>query len=74
MPKLRIAAGDTVMVLAGKDKGKRGKVKLVKASIGKLEVEGVALEADAQEPEGRHLGERAADADQQGHVCVPEMQ
>ena len=41
MPKLRLAAGDTVMVLAGKDKGKRGKVKLVKASVGKIEVEGV---------------------------------
>jgi large subunit ribosomal protein L24 len=41
MPKLRLAAGDTVVVLAGKDKGKRGKIKLVQASKGKLEVEGV---------------------------------
>jgi len=41
MSKLRLVAGDTVVVLAGKDKGKRGKIKLVKASIGKIEVEGV---------------------------------
>ena len=41
MPKLRLVAGDTVVVLAGKDKGKRGKIKLVKASIGQIEVEGV---------------------------------
>ena len=41
MSKLRLAAGDTVVVLAGKDKGKRGKIKLVRASIGKIEVEGV---------------------------------
>ena len=39
MPKLRLVAGDTVVVLAGKDKGKRGKIKLVKASIGQIEVE-----------------------------------
>ncbi len=38
--KLRLAAGDTVVVLSGKDKGKRGKVKLVTRS-GQAEVEGV---------------------------------
>ncbi len=36
-----IRKGDEVIVLAGKDKGKRGKIKLVKASAGKIEVEGV---------------------------------
>ena len=39
--KLRLAAGDTVMVLAGRDKGKRGKIKVVRSADGKVEVEGV---------------------------------
>jgi large subunit ribosomal protein L24 len=41
MAKMRLAAGDTVVVLAGKDKGKRGKIKLVQRGLGKIEVEGV---------------------------------
>ena len=39
--KMRIAAGDTVVVLNGRDKGKRGRVKLVRHSDRMLEVEGV---------------------------------
>ena len=39
--KLRLAAGDNVVVLSGKDKGKRGKIKLVFSRAGKAEVEGV---------------------------------
>ena len=38
---VRLAAGDTVVVLSGKDKGKRGKVKLVFRHAGKAEVEGI---------------------------------
>jgi large subunit ribosomal protein L24 len=38
--KLRLAAGDTVVVLAGKDKGKRGKIKVIDRR-GWAEVEGV---------------------------------
>ncbi|HLW37032.1 MAG TPA: 50S ribosomal protein L24 [Candidatus Eremiobacteraceae bacterium] len=41
MPHVRLAAGDTVIVLSGKDKGKRGKVKLVRRQSGMAEVEGV---------------------------------
>ncbi len=37
----RLAAGDTVMVLSGKYKGKRGKIKLVRRHEGVAEVEGV---------------------------------
>lgn len=40
MVKLRLAAGDTVVVLSGKDKGKRGKIKLITRK-GTVEVEGV---------------------------------
>ena len=39
--KTRLAAGDTVMVLSGKDKGKRGKIKLVRLASSAVEVEGV---------------------------------
>jgi large subunit ribosomal protein L24 len=39
--KTRLAAGDTVVVLSGRDKGKRGKVKLVRTGDQKIEVEGV---------------------------------
>jgi large subunit ribosomal protein L24 len=39
--KLRLAAGDNVVVLSGKDKGKRGKIKLVFSRTGKAEVEGI---------------------------------
>ncbi|HET9343044.1 MAG TPA: 50S ribosomal protein L24 [Candidatus Eremiobacteraceae bacterium] len=39
--KMRLAAGDTVVVLSGRDKGKRGRVKLVRHSDRTLEVEGV---------------------------------
>jgi large subunit ribosomal protein L24 len=38
--KLRLASGDTVVVLNGKDKGKRGKIKLITRD-GLAEVEGV---------------------------------
>ena len=40
MAKLRLAAGDTVVVLSGKDKGKRGKIKLVLSGARAAEVEG----------------------------------
>lgn len=39
--KMRLAAGDTVVVLNGRDKGKRGRVKLVSHGDRTVEVEGV---------------------------------
>ena len=39
--KMRLAAGDTVVVLNGRDKGKRGRVKLVRYGDRTVEVEGV---------------------------------
>jgi large subunit ribosomal protein L24 len=41
MPATMLAAGDTVMVLSGKYKGKRGKIKLLRRALGVAEVEGV---------------------------------
>ena len=41
MRQTRLAAGDTVVVLSGKYKGIRGKIKLVRRATGMAEVEGV---------------------------------
>jgi len=41
MKKLRIKAGDTVKVIAGKDKGKTGKVVQVFPDLNRVVVEGV---------------------------------
>ncbi|HXW77326.1 MAG TPA: 50S ribosomal protein L24 [Candidatus Eremiobacteraceae bacterium] len=41
--KMRLAAGDVVVVLSGKDKGKRGKIKLVRHGDREVEVEGVGV-------------------------------
>lgn len=41
MKKLRIKAGDTVKVIAGKDKGKTGKVVQVFPGLNRVVVEGV---------------------------------
>lgn len=41
MPKTHVRKGDTVIVLAGKDKGKRGKVQAVDPKNQKVTVEGV---------------------------------
>ncbi len=43
MNKLRIKKGDTVKVLSGKDKGKKGKVLEVFPKIGKAVVENVSM-------------------------------
>ena len=43
MSKLNIKTGDTVLVTAGKDNGKEGKVVAVDAKNGKVTVEGVNM-------------------------------
>ena len=43
MSMLKIKKGDTVKVIAGKDKGKEGKVTVAIPSKGKVIVEGVAM-------------------------------
>jgi large subunit ribosomal protein L24 len=42
-PKMHITKGDTVVVLSGDDKGKRGKVLKVLPKKGRVVVEGVAI-------------------------------
>ena len=48
--QLHVKAGDRVIVLSGKDKGKIGNIKKVYAKEGKVEVEGVNIITKAQKP------------------------
>jgi len=50
VPKWHIKAGDTIIVTAGKDKGKTGKVKRVLSKLGKLVIEGVNLVTKHKKP------------------------
>ena len=50
MAKMKIKKGDTVEVIAGKDKGKRGLVVRALPKVGKVVVEGVAVAKKAQRP------------------------
>lgn len=57
IPKLNIRKGDTVKVLSGDDKGKSGKVLMVKVQDRKAIIEGVNLvtkhrKPDAENPNG----------------------
>jgi len=48
-----IKKGDTVLVLAGKDEGKRGKVIQALPKLGKVVVDGVNIVTRHQKPRGR---------------------
>ena len=48
--KMRLRVGDTVRVLAGKDKGKEGKITQVMPSEGKVVVEGINIVIKHQKP------------------------
>lgn len=60
MPSWKIRAGDLVLIIAGKDKGKTGKVRKVLAKLGQLVVEGVNLvtkhkKATSDQEEGQRI-------------------
>ena len=63
MPKMKIRKGDTVEVLTGKDKGKRGEVLRALPEDNKVVVEGVAMVK-------RHMKPNAAN--QQGGIVEHE--
>ena len=48
--KLRLRVGDTVRVIAGKDKGKEGKITQVLPSEGKVVIEGLNIVIKHQKP------------------------
>lgn len=51
-PKLHIRKGDTVQVIAGKDKGKVGKVTDVLQKVGQVLIEGVNIKTKHVKPRG----------------------
>lgn len=55
MSKLHIKTGDTVMVLSGRDRGKKGKVLAAMPKEGKVIVEGVSMASRHTKP--RRQGE-----------------
>ena len=75
MSKMHIKKGDTVVVLSGKDKGKKGKVLAVFPKTSKAIVEGVNVASKHQKPrrQGEEGGiikqEIAINACKLMHVC-----
>lgn len=75
MAKMHIKSGDEVIVISGKDKGKKGKVLSVFPEKGKAIVEGVAIATRhtkprrAGEPGGIIKQEAAVDASNLMNIC-----
>jgi large subunit ribosomal protein L24 len=67
--KLRLKKGDEVIVLAGKDKGKRGKIIQTMPKEGKVIVDGVNVVTRHRKP--RSLSGRAMVRQQLGEMQVP---
>lgn len=67
--KMRLRKGDEVIVLSGKDKGKRGKVQQTVPEQGKVIVEGVNMVTRHQKPRGQ--SSRAMVKQQLGEVQMP---
>jgi large subunit ribosomal protein L24 len=71
MPGLDIRKDDMVRVMAGKDRGKEGRVVRVIPSQGRIMVDGVALAKKHQRAAGRASG--SSQAIQQGGIIDVEM-
>ena len=54
--KIKLKKGDEVIVTAGKDKGKTGKITLVKPKVGKAIVAGINKVKKHQKPDGNQAG------------------
>ena len=67
--KMRMKKGDEVIVLAGKDKGKRGKVIQTLPDVGKVIVDGVNVVTRHQKP--RTASSRAVVKQQLGEMMIP---
>jgi large subunit ribosomal protein L24 len=71
MPGVDIRKDDTVRVMAGKDRGKEGRVVRVLPREGRIMVDGVALAKKHQRAAGRASG--SSQAIQQGGIIDVEM-
>lgn len=74
MAEMNVRKGDNVMVIAGKDKGKAGKVLAVKPDTGRIYVEGVNIVSKSKKPRnaqdkgGILKQEGAIDAQRHAHL------
>lgn len=71
MAKMHIKSGDEVIVISGKDKGKKGKVLSVFPESGKAIVEGVAIATRHQKP--RRAGETGGIVKQEAAVDASNL-
>ena len=75
MAEMNVRKGDNVMVIAGKDKGKAGKVLAVRPATGRVYVEGVNIVSKSKKPRnaqdkgGILKQEGAIDASNVMHIC-----
>ena len=70
--KLHVKTGDTVMVLSGKDKGKKGKVLSVNPTDKKVIVEGVSVATRHKKP--RRQGETGGIVKQETPIYASKVQ
>ncbi len=70
--KLHVKTGDTVMVLSGKDKGKKGKVLSVNPTDKKVIVEGVSVATRHKKP--RKQGETGGIVKQETPIYASKVQ
>ena len=70
--KLHVKTGDTVMVLSGKDKGKKGKVLSVNPTAKKVIVEGVSVASRHKKP--RRQGETGGIVKQETPIYASKVQ
>jgi len=56
MSKLKVKRGDRVQVIAGKDKGKEGKILSVDKKSGRVFVEGLNMVSKHKKPRGQEQG------------------
>ena len=75
MAEMNVRKGDNVMVIAGKDKGKAGKVLAVRPETGRIYVEGVNIVSKSKKPRnaqdkgGILKQEGAIDSSNVMHIC-----
>jgi large subunit ribosomal protein L24 len=70
--KVHVKTGDTVMVISGDDKGKRGKVMAVSPKEGKVIVEGVNMVSKHVKP--RRMGEAGGILKAEGAMYASKVQ
>ena len=58
MSKLHVKTGDNVVIIAGKDKGKKGKILSAMPKTGRVVVEGANMITKHQKPVGQKSGGR----------------